>query len=114
LDNETPWRHEAACSGADTEIFYPPRDKVQYKRIADIAKGYCNGPNGNSPCPVRAECLWSAIESDELHGIWGGMSHRERNALVRKWQRKFKGKMSLKEFVLSEETRVDGYKQLGT
>lgn len=114
MSSETPWRHQAACADADTELFYPPRDKDQYKLIADQAKMFCNGPNGNSPCPVRAKCLWDAIERDELHGIWGGMSHRERNALVRKWQRRYKKKMTLEEFILNEETRVDGYKQLGT
>lgn len=108
------WRHEAACSGADTELFFPPRDKDTYREISDRAKAYCNGPNGNSPCPVRAECLWDAIERDELHGIWGGMSHRERNALVRKWQRSYRKKMTLQEFILNEETRIDGYKQLRT
>lgn len=94
-----PWVHEARCTKADPEIFFPPRNKEQYKVIAAQAKAYCLGPNGNSPCPVRLECLWSAIDSDEQHGIWGGLSHRERNALVRKWQRKYKHEMTLKQYV---------------
>ena len=93
------WVHQARCKTANPEIFFPPRDKEQYKVIADEAKSFCLGPNGNNPCPVRKECLWSAIESEEQHGIWGGLSHRERNALVRKWQRKYKTQMTLKEYI---------------
>lgn len=103
LDHE--WRGDAKCANADTELFYPPRDKYLYNKIASQAKEYCNGPKGTSPCPVRANCLWEALVTDEQHGIWGGLSHRERNALVRKYQRDFKHKMSLKDFVFKERER---------
>ena len=81
------WRYEAKCRGVDTEIFFPPRDKALYKPIADQAKAICWGKDGNSPCPVRKECLKEAIVNDELHGIFGGMSHRERNAAQRKYKK---------------------------
>jgi WhiB family redox-sensing transcriptional regulator len=94
------WTEGARCATTATpDIFFPPRDKELYKSIATEAKTYCLGANGKDPCPVRTQCLWTAIEDDEQHGIWGGLSHRERNALVRKWQRNFKGKMSLEEYV---------------
>jgi WhiB family redox-sensing transcriptional regulator len=95
------WYEHARCAGEDTEVFYPSRDKDTYKVIAAQAKSYCLGPSGKSLCPVRSECLWEAIDSDEQHGIWGGLSHRERNALVRKWERKYKGTMTLKEYVFN-------------
>lgn len=100
---EYAWRYKARCSGEDTDIFYPPRDKNQYKVIATQAKAFCFGENGKSHCPVRAECLWDAITRDEPHGIWGGLSHRERNALVRKWNKKYKKTMTLKEFIFSKD-----------
>ena len=100
---EYSWRYRAACSGQDTDIFYPPRDKDLYKVIAEQAKSFCFGENGKGHCPVRAECLWDAVSRDEPHGIWGGLSHRERNALMRKWQKKYKKKMTLKEFIFSKE-----------
>ena len=28
---EYAWRYQARCSGEDTNIFYPPRDKTKYK-----------------------------------------------------------------------------------
>lgn len=93
------WREFAACAGADTELFYPPRDKDNYSKVSAKAKQYCNGNKDSPPCPVRADCFWYAVITDEQHGIWGGMSHRERNAFVRKWQKNYKGKLTLKEFV---------------
>lgn len=100
----------ARCQDADPEIFFPPRDRTKYRQIANQAKSYCFGKNGTSHCPVRQVCLWYAIEENELHGIWGGLSHRERNALIRKWQKKYKDQMSLKEFILTVDTRAHGYK----
>lgn len=100
---ETSWRERARCNGVDTEIFYPPRDKELYSDIAAKARAYCLGETGTSHCPVRAHCLWEAIATDEAHGIWGGMSHRERNALVRKWHRKYRRTMTLQEYIFSLE-----------
>jgi WhiB family redox-sensing transcriptional regulator len=100
---EYSWRYEARCSGQDTDIWYPPRDKTQYKVIATQAKSFCLGETGKNPCPVKSECLWDAVSRDEPHGIWGGLSHRERNALIRKWSKTYKKKMTLKEFIFSKE-----------
>lgn len=94
------WNDEARCKDVeDPDIFFPPRDKTKYKTIATKAKAYCFGVNGNSPCPVRQYCLWEAISTDEQHGIWGGMSHRERNAMVRKWQKLYKNQITLKDYI---------------
>ena len=94
------WTEDARCSKIeDPDIFFPPRDKELYKKIASEAKVYCLGANGKDPCPVRANCLWTAIRDDEQHGIWGGLSHRERNALIRKWHRNFRKEMTLEEYV---------------
>jgi WhiB family redox-sensing transcriptional regulator len=94
------WRADARCAGEDTEQFFPPRDKTKYKPIAAQAKVHCFGANGKTPCPVRLECLWYAVDTDEVHGIWGGMSHRERNALVRKWRKLHKNTLTLQEYIL--------------
>lgn len=88
-DDDLRWYHrpDRHCRGKDTELWFPPRDKKRYKVIADQAKQICNGKTyKNPPCPVRVHCLLDAIKREEPHGIWGGMSHRERNALVRKWK----------------------------
>lgn len=84
----------------NTNNWYPPRDKDQYKDIADLSKAVCYGRDGLPECPVRKECLLYAEEMEDTHGIWGGMSHRERNALKRKATR---AGMTLKEWVLTKD-----------
>ena len=78
------WRADAKCITMDTEMWYPPRDKDLYKPIADKAKSVCLGKDGKPACSVRLECLLYADSMGDTYGIWGGMSHRERNALKRK------------------------------
>jgi len=83
LDVEN-WRADAKCIGMDTNNWYPPRDKNLYTVIADQSKAVCLGKDGRPPCPVKKDCLLYAHGRDEEYGIWGGLSRRERNALVRK------------------------------
>lgn len=35
-------------------------------------------------CPVRLECLADALDSRTGFGVWGGMTERERRALLRR------------------------------
>lgn len=108
--DEERWWYKARCFGAapktrgEEDIFYPPRDKEQYKIIATKAKVYCFGENKKNHCPVRKECLLDAIQREEPHGIWGGLSHRERNALERKWKKTTKKtKITLEEYIFSKD-----------
>ena len=90
-----PWMDQSKCAETipntkppqpkyDPDLWFPPRDKDLYKPIADKAKSICFGRDGRPECPVRLQCLMAADEQDMVHGIWGGMSHRERAALKRK------------------------------
>lgn len=36
-------------------------------------------------CPVRIECLADALDSAMTFGVWGGMTERERRALIRRF-----------------------------
>src|SRR5690606_25973136 len=42
------------------------------------AKAVCTG------CPVRTECLADALDARVEFGVWGGMTERERRALLRR------------------------------
>jgi WhiB family redox-sensing transcriptional regulator len=42
------------------------------------AKAVCMG------CPVRTECLSDALDNRVEFGVWGGMTERERRALLRR------------------------------
>lgn len=103
-EDPNAWRDESACIDQDTEMFFPTRDRRTYKTVAAQAKTFCHGDGETrSTCPVIRSCLWNAIVTNEEHGILGGMSHRERNALVRKWQKNYRHEMTLEDFILYSE-----------
>lgn len=66
------WRDDALCAQTDPEAFFPKKGGTTAE-----AERIC------SMCEVRAECLeYALVEGDEdLHGVWGGASHRERRRL---------------------------------
>lgn len=63
----------ANCKGTDTELFFP----ISVDR-ATPAKTIC------SRCEIRGECLDWAIDTRQQHGIWGGLTEKERAYRVRK------------------------------
>lgn len=67
---EAPWIEASLCSQSDPAAFFPEKGGSTIE-----AKQIC------SNCEVRAECLDWALEHDERHGIWGGLSERERRRL---------------------------------
>lgn len=69
-----PWRARGSCRGIDPAIFYPPEDDDV---MADAAKSICAG------CSVRQACLQFALNQREKHGVWGGMTERERRRVLR-------------------------------
>ncbi|MSO27032.1 MAG: WhiB family transcriptional regulator [Candidatus Nanopelagicales bacterium] len=66
------WAADAACRGTDPDILFV--QGAAQKR----AKNICMG------CPVRTECLADALDNGVEFGIWGGMTERERRALLRR------------------------------
>ena len=70
------WRELAACRGTDLEVFFPERGET-----AGLARRVC------AACPVRQPCLDYAITNRITHGIWGGLTERERRALQSRWVR---------------------------
>lgn len=66
------WANDALCrAGAPDELFV--RGAEQHK-----AKAVCAG------CPVRTECLAEALDNRVEWGVWGGLTERERRALLRR------------------------------
>ncbi len=66
------WTAEAACNKAD------PDELFVTGAAQNRAKAVCLG------CPVRAECLADALDNRVEFGVWGGMTERERRALLRR------------------------------
>jgi WhiB family redox-sensing transcriptional regulator len=71
-NNQSSWRVNASCRDTDPDGLFV-RGAEQNR-----AKTVCMG------CPVRAECLAEALDSRINFGIWGGMTERERRALLRR------------------------------
>ena len=66
------WSARAACRGADPDTLF-----VQ-GAAQNRAKAICMG------CVVRTECLADALDNRVEFGVWGGMTERERRALLRR------------------------------
>ena len=66
------WRSRGAC-----RTYHPDRLFVQGAAQHE-AKIVC------FPCPVRAQCLAEALDRRIEFGVWGGMTERERRALLRR------------------------------
>jgi WhiB family redox-sensing transcriptional regulator len=66
------WQDDALCAQVSQEMFFPEKggSTKDAKRICDS-------------CDVKAQCLAYALESGQRFGIWGGLSERQRRALVK-------------------------------
>lgn len=72
------WKAEARCRGVDAAVMYPDDgDVIGVAR----AKALCGA------CPVQGECLESALAAREKDGVWGGLTARERQRLIRRRRR---------------------------
>jgi WhiB family redox-sensing transcriptional regulator len=66
------WTTSAACRSTDPDALF-----VQGAE-QNRAKAICLA------CPVRTECLADALDNRIEFGVWGGMTERERRALLRR------------------------------
>ncbi|MDX2708239.1 WhiB family transcriptional regulator [Streptomyces sp. PA03-6a] len=70
--DEGTWGAQALCRSAEPDALFCE------SAVQSQAKALCTG------CPVRTECLAHALDQKIEHGIWGGMTERERRALLRR------------------------------
>lgn len=68
------WMEQGLCAQVDGDLFYA--DKGDWANTIK-AKMVCRR------CPVRRECLLYALENNEQHGVWGGMTPQQRKDLRR-------------------------------
>jgi WhiB family redox-sensing transcriptional regulator len=69
---ESDWTARAACRDTD------PDELFVQGAAQNRAKTRCFG------CVVRTECLADALDNRVEFGVWGGMTERERRALLRR------------------------------
>lgn len=70
------WHDDAACAEADPSLFFAGDE-----RSVERAMALC------AVCDVRRECLSSAMELGEMHGVWGGTTETQRRRTIREQRR---------------------------
>lgn len=80
---EDDWRSRAACAAQANDLFFPAENRRTQDDLDDTreAKILCGR------CEVRRDCLVSALRDDVPHGVWGGLTTRERRALKKRMRR---------------------------
>jgi WhiB family transcriptional regulator, redox-sensing transcriptional regulator len=71
------WLAHGACRDEDPDLFFPITSKGPAARQILAAKAVC------ARCPVRSDCLDSALEDSYSYGVWGGTTEEERKAMRR-------------------------------
>ena len=64
------WMASAACSRAGPADYFPTKGHAP-----TAARVVC------ASCPVQAQCLDYALAHEDLAGVWGGTTERERKAM---------------------------------
>jgi len=65
------WRTAARCRTTDADALFV---RGRHQRAA---RTFCRS------CPVRTECLAHALDHRVERGVWGGMTERERRAVLK-------------------------------
>ena len=73
------WYEQAACRGSDPGPWFPQQEKQGGDRMRTAATARARAICAR--CPVRGECLATAVRDGERWGIWGGLSAYERRGL---------------------------------
>ena len=66
------WGERARCRSTSPDALFV-QGALQHE-----AKRVCYG------CPVRTECLAEALDGQIEFGVWGGLTERERRAVIRR------------------------------
>lgn len=72
---DTRWREAAACSGVESDLFFPASEEAS---AAQAAKAICG------ECPVREACLQYALVTNQAAGVWGGLDAADRRRMRRR------------------------------
>ena len=73
LIQDQDWRAAGLCSQSDPDLWFAV-GAIEHKKAKTICR----------QCPVQKECLSYAMDVPVDHGIWGGLTERERRRYRRK------------------------------
>jgi WhiB family redox-sensing transcriptional regulator len=74
-NEEWAWREKALCKKYRDIDFYSEEISIVKKSVSICHR-----------CQVAPECLQYAISNREVFGVWGGVSQRNRRALIKKYK----------------------------
>ena len=66
------WAAQGACRESDPDALFVQGAAQNRAKVVCLS------------CPVRTECLSDALDSKIEFGVWGGMTERERRALLKR------------------------------
>lgn len=72
IGTESEWTTRAVCADQDPDLLF-----VTGAAQRDAAR-MCDG------CPVKLECLADALDNRVEFGVWGGLTERQRRAVLRR------------------------------
>jgi len=72
MSNTYDWASRGACRSTDPDTLFV--QGAAQNRVKTVCMS----------CPVRTECLAEALDNQIEWGVWGGMTERERRALLRR------------------------------
>ena len=67
------WAAQAACAGTDPDSLFVRGSAQRQARQVCLS------------CAVRIECLADALDSHAAFGVWGGLTERERRAIMKRY-----------------------------
>lgn len=73
VNEDQTWAAQALCADC------PPDQLFVQGAAQREVRSMCYG------CPVRLECLADALDSRASFGVWGGLTERERRAMLRRY-----------------------------
>ncbi len=73
VNDDQTWAVHAACAGEPPDALFVKGAAQRQARVR------CFG------CEVRLQCLADALQSGMSFGVWGGLTERERRALLRQY-----------------------------
>ena len=68
------WAAHALCAGQEPDALFVQGAAQRQVRTRCFS------------CPVRLECLADALQSEANYGVWGGLTERERRAMLRYYE----------------------------
>ncbi len=74
FSQDETWAAHALCAGQEPDALFVQGAAQRQVRTRCFA------------CPVRLECLADALQSEANYGVWGGLTERERRAMLRHYE----------------------------